>query len=61
MFLFERALAAKGKNREARPGGVLRQQNDRRGLPILGKEAHQLLGVRAPRSPSNTPYIAPVK
>ena len=32
MFLFERA-SAKGKNREARPGGLLRQQKYRRGLP----------------------------
>ena len=27
------ALAAKGKNREARPEGIFRQENDRRGLP----------------------------
>ena len=33
MFLFERAQAAKGKNREARPGGIFRQGNDRRGIP----------------------------
>lgn len=31
MFLFERAQAAKGKNREARPGGFFRQEKYRRG------------------------------
>ena len=32
MFLFER-ITAKGKNREARPKGIFRQKNNRRGIP----------------------------
>jgi len=57
MFLFERAIAAKGKNRESRPVGILRQQNDRKanlptknltcqtvGFIFVGKQ-HQLLFI----------------